>query len=336
MKILVRAPNWLGDAVMCAPFLKVLAETHAGAEIHVLCRPFLQEFFRGHPSVKNTRVLPAGQNPLGISKELRAENYDKAYVLPTSFSAAFLTALAGIPERIGYAAECRGFLLTEARRLDERYHYVRRYLGLLGEEGRDVSQEDLYFPQPGRQEDAAAAVFKQAGLAATQPLFAVAPGSQAPARRWFPERFADVINSLSEKQWPAVLLLGAPSDVPMAQAVAAQARRPVVNLCGKTNLIQLGDVLRRCSFILTNESGLMHVAWAVGAPTLVLAGASEPRLTSAFAAQIIQHREVPCVPCIRNECYRPAEEYKACMKAITTAEVNQAIKAINKTSVHYK
>ncbi len=326
-KILVRAPNWLGDAVMCGPFLKRLRAKKPGAEIHVLCRPGLKELFEGFPGLDGTITLEAGEPLAGTARRLRSSGFGTGYVLPPSFSSALLFFLAGVPERIGYAGDFRRFLLTRALPLDERFHYVRRYLGLLGEAGRDVSREDFYFPGPKDVRGGAKSLLSSQGVRFGEPVLAVAPGSQAPARRWMPDRFAALINGLSEKEWPTVCLLGAPGDASAAQSVERNCRRPVLNLCGKTSLTLLGEILRASSALVTNESGMMHAAWAVGTPTVVLAGPSEPRATSPFGARvkILQRREVPCVPCVKNDCYRPGDEFMECLKRISVEEVREAL-----------
>jgi ADP-heptose:LPS heptosyltransferase len=200
--------------------------------------------------------------------------------------------------------------------LDERFHYVRRYLSLIGEEGREISSTDFYFP-----------VENPPSTLPAGPILAVAPGSRAPARRWFPERFAAVIDAAPQK---SVVILGAPEDAPWAEAVAAKTKRPVVNLCGKTTLPQLAGILKKCAALLANESGLMHVAWAVGTPTVVVAGPSEPRSTSPYGAavKVLQHREIPCVPCVKNECYRLGADHMACLKAVAPAEASAALAAL--------
>lgn len=306
-RILVRAPNWLGDAVMSTPFLQRLVARHPGAEIDVLAKSSVLGVFTGLPGLRRSVALNTeAARPAALAKE----GYATAYVLPTSFSSAWQVFRAGIPRRIGYAGEFRSPLLTRALPLDERFHYVRRYLGLIGEEGREVRSADFHFP-----------LKEPAQPLPDGPLLAVAPGSRAPARRWFPERFAAVIDGA--KDWANVVLLGAPEDRPWAEAVAAKSKRPVLNLCGKTSLPELGGILKKCSALVTNESGLMHVAWAVGTPTVVIAGPSEPRCTSPFGAQVrvLQRRDIPCVPCVKNECYRLAADHLVCLKGISPREV---------------
>lgn len=324
-RILVRAPNWLGDAVMATPFFKRLGERFPHSPIDVLAKPGLVEIFQGAPGVSDVIPLRPTENLLALARKIRARTYETAYILPPSFSSALGCWLAGIPQRIGYAADFRSPLLTQARPLDERFHYVRRYLGLLGEPGASVKREDVFVPRASENE-LTDFIQRQGGFEIER-LLAVAPGSRAPARRWFPERFAEVIDHL-DSRISSVLLLGAPEDRPFADQVARLSRRKTLNLCGQTTIPIAAALLGRANVLLTNESGLMHVGWAVGTPLVVLAGPSNVRITSPFGprVRVLQTREVPCVPCVRNDCYRRGEENKLCLKMISVNEVIDTVK----------
>lgn len=326
-RILVRAPNWLGDAVMATPFLKRLAVRFPDTQIDVLAKPGLENIFQGAPGVSEWIPLHPSESPWALARRLRERSYETAYILPPSFSSALSCFLAGIPQRIGYAADFRSPLLTEPRTLDERFHYIRRYLGLLGESGVDVKAQDLHVPRATKTDTDA--FLEGKGDWGTGKVLAVAPGSRAPARRWFPERFADVINGLGS-DWSTVLLLGAPEDRVYAKEVARLSRRPTLNLCGQTTIPLAASLLVRSSVLLTNESGLMHVGWAAGTPLVVLAGPSNARVTSPFGPQVrvLQTREVPCVPCVRNECYLRGGDYKLCLKKITPKEIMENIREL--------
>lgn len=320
MKIVVRAPNWLGDAVMSTPLIRrLVGEGHA---VDVLCRPSVAGVYRGFPGLGGVLTTARGEWPGRPARELKKRAYDRAYILPPSFGAALAPWWAGIPERIGGDSDFRRPLLTRAVKIDERFHYLRRYLALVGAEGTDISSADLYFPS----EPAPAG---WAGPAAGGRVLAVAPGSRAPARRWFPERFAEVINGMPSS-WSGAVILGAPEDRPVADRVAALCRRPVNNLCGGTSLPALAGILKNCAALLTNESGLMHVGWAVDLPLVVVSGPSNAHATSPFGprVRVIQHREIPCVPCVKNECYRAPEEQNLCLKAVTVREVLDALEGL--------
>jgi heptosyltransferase-2 len=327
---MVRAPNWLGDAVMATPFLKRLSEKNPGVFVDVWAKPGLTEMFRGAPGISEVVPLPPRESPWALARRIRARGYATAYILPPSFSSALGPALAGVPNRIGYGADFRSPLLTRALPLDERFHYVRRYLGLIGEEGIDVRPGELFVPRTSQEETDS--FLAKAGARRLINFVAVAPGSRAPARRWFPDRFAAAIDDLGSDRLD-VLLMGAPEDRPYAAEVARLCRRKTIDLCGQTSVPMAASILSRCRALLTNESGLMHVGWAVGIPLVVVAGPSNPRLTSPFGPQVhvLQTPEVPCVPCVRNECYRIGDDHELCLKKITASDVALCLSECVKT-----
>lgn len=322
-RVLVRAPNWLGDAVMCGPFLKRLIAR--GGPVDVLARPAVAGLFKGFPGV--AEVLALNNEPLRTAaRRIAHRGYAAAYALPPSFSAAALLFLARIPERVGHASDFRSMLLTRAVASDERFHYTRRYLQLLGEAAVEPGPGDFFVPT---EDDDALEPWLRSRAIDARRLLILAPGSRAPARRWNPGSFAAVADRAGA-DWSAVLLLGAAEDRAAANVVVRSARRPLLNLCGETPLPRASALLRRAGGLVTNESGLMHLGWAVGTPTVVVAGPSDPQATSPFGPRIrvIQHREIPCVPCVRNVCRRRAEETNLCLKAVTPEEVLAALAEI--------
>jgi heptosyltransferase-2 len=337
MKILVRAPNWLGDALMSGPFIRALRYRHPDAALHVAGPAGLGEILSIPGVVDRFFTVARSESPFALGRRLREDHYDAGYALPPSFSSALALWWARIPRRVGYAADGRSVLLTESLVLDERFHYVRRYLGLLGEAGRDVGPEDFYFPLSEEADEKAADLLRKSGVPEpslnNKTILALAPGSRAPARRWPAENFAALADRLDRNRYPAVILLGAPEDQPMADETVRRAARPAINLCGQTSLPVLGAVLRRCAALVTNESGLMHVGWAVGAPTVVLAGPSEPAATSPFGAKVrvLQRRDIPCVPCVKNVCYRPGKGYMECLRGISIEAVQEALEKLKNT-----
>ncbi|MBL0350867.1 MAG: lipopolysaccharide heptosyltransferase II [Elusimicrobia bacterium] len=325
-RVLVRAPNWLGDAVMCGPFLKGLLAR--GRPVDVLARPAVAGLFEGFPGLSEVLILKPDETLRSAARRLAGRGYAAAYALPPSFSAAALHFLARIPERVGHATDFRSFLLTRAVRPDERFHYTRRYLQLLGDSAKEPGPGDFYVPTA---DDSTMDAWVGARGIDARRLLILAPGSRAPARRWDPERFAAVADRAGS-DWSAVLLLGAAEDRPVADAVAREAERPLVNLCGETPVPLAAALLRRAAALVTNESGMMHLGWAGGTPTVVVAGPSEPQATSPFGprVRVIQHREIPCVPCVRNVCGRRGEETNLCLRAVGAEEVIAALAELSR------
>jgi len=306
-KILVRAPNWLGDCVMSTVFLQKLVQKNVGASVSVLCQNSVASVFRGLSFV----------NEVVTFDNLNGSTWDTAYILPNSFSSALKIWRLAVPRRIGYAGDWRSAFLTEAKVLDNRWHYVRRYLGLLDEQAMDIHDTRPTLSPP-LDHSIASTLPKSSG-----PRVAMAVGSVAPARRWFPQRFAEIARRIQQDKKGQIVLLGSASDVPVADIVARQIGSGVVNFTGKTSLEQLKSVLSQSDLVVTNESGVMHVAWALNKPTVIIAGPSEPRLTSPWGSNIrlLQARELFCVPCVRNTCWRGGPEHQQCMFQVEVEEV---------------
>jgi len=314
---LVRAPNWLGDCLMSTIFLDRLSHKYPEYKISVLCREAHQEVYKNLDFVDE--ILPYGDQrpPFSLVKK---KEWDVSYILPNSFSAAFLFWRAKIRERIGYASEGRSLFLTNRLKMDKRWHYVRRYLGLIGEGGADLhGLRPIY---PGK-ESGKVAFDLLINRPLKNPVIGIAPGSIAPARRWSKNRFASIIQKIDRELKGSILLFGGPGDGATSKEVAELSGVNVFNTTGQTDLNALAAGMSRCQTIITNESGAMHMAWAVGTPLVVLSGPSEPRLTSPWgeSVRILHHRELFCSPCVRNECWRGGPEYKECMDRIQVEDV---------------
>lgn len=302
---------------MCTPFLNRLKTINPQAELCVVCQPKHVPLFETHSAVSDVEPIDSFTRCV---KRLRAMKFDCGYILPTSFSSAWLFYLAGIPERIGFGAEWRSPLLSSALPLDKRYHYVRRYLSLIGQE-RDVCVDtpEFFFPSLFLSDTL---LRKNSGRL----LVGLGIGSQAPARQWPVERFALLSDKLIAELKCDVLLLGGQEETRLVPEFLSIAKRPVIDLIGKTSLENLGYVVSSCALIITNESGLMHAAWALGVPSVIIAGPSNPSLTSPWGNKykILWHDEIGCVPCIRNECPRKNEGHKECLMKISVNEVFEA------------
>lgn len=329
LRIAVRAPNWLGDAIMATAFLSELKEAHPGARVSVFCRAAHRPLFESAGLSAEAVAVDEPRFSLGrLARRLREGRYELGYILPLSFSSALAFAWGAVRRRVGHGAQGRSFLLTEAVSLDARFHYVRRYLSLIGREGLADSALRLNFPltEAGRSEWAR--LKASWGVSLKAPFLAVAPGSQAAARRWAPERFALVAGRFVKETGGSVLLVGARSDRAAAEEVRRHAPGGLFNACGGTSLEGLGAVLKECVALLTNESGAMHAAWALGVPSVVIAGPSDPALTAPWgeAATILEKPEVWCVPCVRNDCPRWGNGHKECLARIGVDEVWEVLR----------
>ena len=336
-RILVRGPNWLGDAVMCEPALRGLQKLFPDAQIALLVNPAVADLFAGHPAL--TRVLTydtkgrhAGlSGKWALAGQLRRQGFDLAVLFQNAFEAAFLTFLAGVPRRYGYATDGRSLLLSDPVAAPDRrtlVHQVRYYWDLLkplGLTGDPPAPELVVFPE---EEQAMAGRFAQGGLTATDVVVGINPGSTyGGAKRWLPERFAEVTERLcrtireSREQQVSVVIFGAKGEEHLGQEIAAHLSSRSLILSGATTIRELMAALKRCAMLLTNDTGPMHIASAFQVPVVAIFGPTDWRTTSPFgSAHVIVRQPVECAPCLLREC--PIDH--RCMTRVSVDQVYDA------------
>ena len=336
-RILVRGPNWLGDAVMCEPALRGLRKLFPDAQIALLVKPAVADLFAGHPAL--TRVLTydtkgrhAGlSGKWALAGQLRRQGFDLAVLFQNAFEAAFLTFLAGVPRRYGYATDGRSLLLSDpVAAPDQRtlVHQVRYYWDLLkplGLTGDPSAPELVVFPE---EEQAMAGRFAQGGLTATDVVVGINPGSTyGGAKRWLPERFAEVTERLcrtireSREQQVSVVIFGAKGEERLGREIAARLSSRSLVLSGATTIRELMAALKRCAMLLTNDTGPMHIASAFQVPIVAIFGPTDWRATSPFgSAHVIVRQPVDCAPCLLREC--PIDH--RCMTRVSVDQVYDA------------
>lgn len=336
-RILVRGPNWLGDAVMCEPALRGLRRLFPDAQIELLLKPAVADLFVGHPAL--TRVLTydtkgrhAGlSGKWALAGQLRRQGFDLAVLFQNAFEAAFLTFLAGVPRRYGYATDGRSLLLSDPVAAPDRrtlVHQVRYYWELLkplGLTGDPSAPELVVFPE---EEQAMAGRFAQGGLTATDVVVGINPGSTyGGAKRWLPERFAEVTERLcrtireSREQQVSVVIFGAKGEEHLGQEIAACLSSRSLVLSGATTIRELMAAVKRCAMLLTNDTGPMHIASAFQVPVVAIFGPTDWRTTSPFgSAHAIVRQPVDCAPCLLREC--PIDH--RCMTRVTVDQVYEA------------
>jgi heptosyltransferase-2 len=333
MKLLVRATNWVGDAVMCIPTLEAIRAHWPDAEISILARPWVADLYRGQPFANQIIPLDASvRSPFAtenIARELRREHFDCALLLQNAFSAAWLTWRAGIPERIGYARDARRLLLTRAVRVSrageipahESYYYLEllRRIGWL-DKLPAITQIALHVA-PGASE-AAESSLQKAGVPSGSLRIALAPGAAyGAAKCWLPERFAAVADRLVDEFNADVVLFGTPSEVEVSREIAARMRHQPITLVGQTPIGELPALFSRCQLFIGNDSGAMHVAAAVGVPVVGVFGSTDPHGTAPMTPRrTLVQRKVACSPCFLREC--PIDH--RCMSRVTVADVHAA------------
>jgi heptosyltransferase-2 len=330
-RILVRAPQWLGDAVVSTVFLKRLKVKNPDASIAVACVASLAPLFATHPDVNEVVALPYPNGTVfEAAQRIVEQHFDAVYILPRSFRAALESRLAKIPERIGYTGDARRLLLTTARRYDNRLLYAHRYLKLIGEESLPLRDVRPYFPS----EKPSAEKIGSLANSPAQPVLGIAPISVAPSRTWSAQRFAETASSFLKKNGGTAVLFGSPSERDRVERIASQITGgDVINTAGKLSLPELGWAIAQCTAFIGNDSGLMHVAACFEIPSVILFGASDPAFALPPWGKFIsvQHEEIFCVPCLKNHCVRFGEGHNECLKSISVDEATAALTARTET-----
>jgi heptosyltransferase-2 len=336
-RILVRGTNWLGDAVMTTPALLRLRERFPDAHIALLTPAKLFDLWLHHPAVDETISFAPGEGVFSVGRKLRAGKFDFALVLPNSPRSAIEAALAGIPRRVGYARPWRNIFLTQT--VAPRADAVNMRKRTLAEIKQLISQT----PEPRPQAPASAhQIFEYLNLTTVlganpeplppqlivtpdeietakkkfglgniyRPIIGLNPGAEyGPAKRWPVEKFIAAAKEIQAHTNCAWLLFGGKSDATITDQIESAIRNPqsaIFNLAGKTSLRELMSLLHICRVLLTNDTGPLHVAAALGTPVVVPFGSTSPELTGPGLPGDPRHRllksDAPCAPCFLREC----------------------------------
>jgi heptosyltransferase-2 len=323
-RVLVRTPNWLGDVVMALPAMAAIRRAWADATLAIAAPPGLAPLFE--------EVTPAAQNELiAVSSTdevdaLRAGAFDAAILLPNSFRAAWVARRAGIAERWGYSAQLRRPLLTRsvARPRQRGLHQSAYYLELVRGLGLEVSEALPRIEPRAVTLQRADALLERHGVGRGIRIVGLAPGAAyGHAKRWPPRRVAELTATLSRERAAACVLVGAAEDREAGREIesALPPDAPIVNLIGRTDLRLLVGVLARCAAFVSNDSGAMHLAAAVGLGVAAIFGPTDERATAPLGDHDVLIHPVFCRPCMLREC--PIDH--RCMKGISVDEVFAAV-----------
>lgn len=317
MKILVRATNWVGDAILSIPALAAIRARWPRAEIAVLGRPWVAELYRGQGYADRLLLFDHTGRHRGVLgrrrlvSELRRERFDVGLLLQNAFEAAWIAWRAHIPVRIGYNRDARGFLLTRAvdvpRPGETAGHEAYYYLELLRRAGwverfEKVEQIELRVDPAAR--DAAETVLGRAGARRDAFRIAIAPGAAyGSAKCWPPERYAVLADRLIAEFDGDVILFGTVAETEVVRRILAAMCRRAVNLVGQTSIGELAACFSLCHLFIGNDSGAMHVAAAAGLPVVGIFGPSDPAGTAPVTPRFSLVRQpVSCSPCFLRHC----------------------------------
>ena len=359
-RILVRGVNWLGDAVMSTPALQRLREAFPEAHITLLCPEKLRELWQFHPAISKLITFGPDDSVFTTAEQLRKGCFDLALILPNSPRSALESYFARIPRRVGHARGWRKFFLTQAvparagtapmrkrsaseikklvadwenyQRQDDfpaSAHQTHEYLHLVAALGG--SAEPLA-PQLAITEQEVEQVRTKFGLSEIAgPFFGLNPGAEyGPAKRWPADKFAAALRRLQQDIHGTWLLFGGVNDRALTRQIAEKTgdpNQPIIDLAGKTSLRELMALLKLCGALLTNDTGPMHIAAALGTPVIVPFGSTSPELTGPGETSGVRHQllksSVPCAPCFLREC--PIDF--RCMNGLSVEKVAMAFLA---------
>lgn len=336
VNIVVRMPNWIGDAVMCLPALMDLRDHVPHAKVTILARPTIGELLSGHHGVDEVMMYAHQSEHKGLIglwklvQLVRSKQFDQAVLFQNAFEAAVIVWAAGIPSRIGYATDGRGFLLSERVPVPVRtpLHHIQYYQRLVMAITRNAGK--VRAPQLVLSPDvksACARQFPDVFLPFDGMLIGINPGAvYGSAKRWMPERFAEVGDTLVERMArerpgtpPArCVLIGGKGEEVLGRNIARLMRHEPIVLSGRTTIQELMGVLTCCSVLVTNDTGPMHMAQALGVPVAAIFGSTDPRTTGPHdPSQGVVKSSVRCAPCLLRAC--PIDH--RCMTQVSVEQV---------------
>lgn len=341
-RILIVRTDRIGDVLLSTPVASALREAYPQAYIAMMVSPNAKEIAEANPYVDEAIVYDkdalhkSWAGSMKFSQSLKKKKFDLAIVLHPTNRAHLVTYFAGIPRRVGYDRKM-GYLLTDrirhTKQLGQKHESeynldLVRYLGIHPKEKR------LFMGVGPDIETWVRELFIREGIKEGDKLLAIHPGASCPSKIWPNERFAQVADRLVERLGFKVIIVAGPKDTILAQSVAGNMRHPAVDLAGKTSVAQLAGVLKRCRLFISNDSGPVHVACAVGTPVVSIFGRSQAglgpkRWGPSGARDKILHKDTGCLECLAHDCIK---EF-ACLKAVTAEDVLAAVESMQKEGV---
>ena len=337
-RILIRATNWVGDAVMTLPALEAVKENFPSASITVLAKPWVEPIFSNHPAVDRILRFKKGEGVftglgemMRVIRLIRKGRFDLAILFQNAFEAALLTYMGRVPYRLGYSTDGRGFLLTHKIMPSNevlKVHQSEYYLSILKGMGWEAKSRNPTIHVSQEDKDSADRILGTEGIKERDLLVGLSPGAIfGGAKRWPPDLFAEIGDRAVEEWGAKVLIFGSGKEKEICSHVCGSMVHQSLNLCGRTSLNVVMGLISRCLFFATNDSGLMHIASALGVPTVAIFGPTDHVTTGPRGpkTRIVKH-EIECAPCLKPEC--PTDH--RCMLSIGSGEVWEAMEMLRR------
>ena len=334
--IIVRMPNWIGDLVMATPILSDLRKTYPNAHITAMCRSPICELLKEDPEIDELFCFSKSSGfgrrseRRNVIEKLRKGDYDLGILLTHSFSSAWWFWFGKVQYRLGYDCNGRKFLLTHSMPFPQNIqnqHLVATYKMLLEPLGIPVSDTPPRLYLTSKELNDARTLLAQHGIPENALIVGINPGATyGSAKCWLPERFREVTERLLQDKEIYIVFFGDQATTSLVKEICTELPARVVNLAGMTSLRELSSLIDHCDVILTNDSGPMHIADALGTPIVAIFGSTSEIVTGPYRSGTLIHKHVECSPCYQRTC--PIDF--RCMKRIEADEVYEAIvKIIN-------
>jgi heptosyltransferase-2 len=338
MNILVIRYRFIGDTILTVPFLRNLRYANPDGNIDLVVAPYSSDVLQGIPYVDNLIVYDPPtihadsrgehrslSSKIAFIKSLRSNNYDKAYVLKRSLSSAIIARLSGALERIGFDTERRGFLLSSKVPYRHDQHEVENFLDILRADGVKIVDDYLEAWISPPEEEFANSFFTGGGISEDDVVLGLHPFTAVRERSWHEDNFIEVSRRLGESHGVKTLIFGGPGDVSQLGPFIKGIHPPPLIAAGKTDLRQSMALIKKCSLLICNDSGVMHLGAALGTPLIALFGPQSPVKFGPWGINSkVVYKEFPCSPCRQRffeECEPSEREKPMCMESITPEEI---------------
>ncbi|OQY02464.1 MAG: lipopolysaccharide heptosyltransferase II [Desulfobacteraceae bacterium 4572_130] len=334
-KILIRAANWIGDAIMTTPVIRALKKNYPDSHVSILAKPWVVPVFDNNPYIDkiilfdDKKTHKKGFGFLRLAKDLRKYKFDISILMPNSFSSALITFFAGIPQRVGFNTDTRTLLLNKCVKLNPQLkqgHLINYYLGILKGVNLKTYGQDLDLFMTINEKKNAQKILKNHQINIKKPIIGINPGATGiTSKRWFPKRYAETAEKLAKIYNVKIIIFGSSKEKELGDYIAEKSGNVCVNLAGKTNLRQAFSLIEKCCLFITNDSGLMHAAAGFNINQIALIGPTNHIATAPLSSNthLIQV-PVMCSPCKKLIC--PIDH--KCMTKITSNMVIEKARII--------